>query len=107
MKLANKKAIVTGGTRGIGNAIVRELAGNGCSVVFTYFSSDDTARLLENELTSDNVKVLGFKADAASFAAAQETVNYAIQNIGGLDILEANSLAFDFVSPIIPALDAT
>ncbi|MEW5844280.1 MAG: 3-oxoacyl-[acyl-carrier-protein] reductase [Bacteroidota bacterium] len=91
MKLANKKAIVTGGTRGIGNAIVRELAGNGCSVVFTYFSSDDTARLLENELTSDNVKVLGFKADAASFAAAQETVNYAIQNIGGLDILINNA----------------
>lgn len=91
MKLQNKKAIVTGGTRGIGKAIVHELADNGCSVVFTYFSSDEAAHLLESELSNENVKVLGFKADAASFAAAQETVNYAVQNIGGVDILVNNA----------------
>ncbi len=91
MKLSNKKAIVTGGTRGIGKAIVQELAKSGCNVVFTYFSSDDAARSLELELTNDSVKVLGFKADASSFTAAQETVNYAVQNIGGLDILINNA----------------
>jgi len=91
LKLQNKKAIVTGGTRGIGKAIVSELADNGCSVVFTYFSSDEAARLLESELSNENVKVLGFKADAASFSAAQETINYAVQNIGGVDILVNNA----------------
>lgn len=91
MKLENKRAIVTGGTRGIGKAIVQELARNGCNVVFTYFSSEEAAKLLEQELTHDSVKVLGFKADAASFTAAQETVNYAVQNIGGLDILVNNA----------------
>ncbi|MEW6702896.1 MAG: SDR family NAD(P)-dependent oxidoreductase, partial [Bacteroidota bacterium] len=53
MKLLNKRAIVTGGTRGIGRAIVKELVLNGCNVVFTYFSSEESARSLENELTSD------------------------------------------------------
>ena len=91
MKLASKKAIVTGGTRGIGKSIVCELAKNGCNVVFTYFSSDEAARLLENELTCENVKVLGFKADASSFSAAQETINYTLQSLGGLDILVNNA----------------
>ena len=39
----NKKALVTGGTRGIGKAIVLDLAANGCDVVFTYHSSDEAA----------------------------------------------------------------
>jgi 3-oxoacyl-[acyl-carrier protein] reductase len=91
LKLQNKRAIVTGGTRGIGRAIVKELAANGCSVVFTYHSSDETARALENELTDENIKVFGFKADASSFAAADETVKFAIAKLGGLDILVNNA----------------
>jgi 3-oxoacyl-[acyl-carrier protein] reductase len=91
LKLQNKRAIVTGGTRGIGRAIVKELAVNGCSVVFTYHSSDETARVLENELTDENIKVFGFKADASSFAAADETVKFAIAKLGGLDILVNNA----------------
>ncbi len=91
MKLQNKKAIVTGGTRGIGKAIVNELAEQGCSVVFTYFSSDETARKIEAELTTENVKVFGFKADASSFSAAQETINFALEKLGGIDILVNNA----------------
>ena len=91
MKLLNKRAIVTGGTRGIGRAIVKELALNGCNVVFTYFSSDETARALENELNNDSVKVFGFKADASSFSAAEETVKFAIEKLGGVDILINNA----------------
>ncbi len=41
MRLENKKALVTGGTRGIGKAIVIELANNGCDVVFTVISGDE------------------------------------------------------------------
>ncbi|MHB8905502.1 MAG: 3-oxoacyl-[acyl-carrier-protein] reductase [Melioribacteraceae bacterium] len=91
MKLLNKRAIVTGGTRGIGKAIVKELVQNGCNVVFTYFSSDESARSLENELSNESVKVFGFKADASSFAAADETVKFAIEKLGGVDILVNNA----------------
>jgi len=89
--LQNKRAIVTGGTRGIGRAIVKELVSNGCSVVFTYHSSDESARSLESELTDDNIKIFGFKADASSFTAADETVKFAIDKLGGLDILVNNA----------------
>lgn len=91
MKLLNKRAIVTGGTRGIGKAIVKELVNNGCNVVFTYFSSDESARSLEKELSNDSVKVFGFKADASSFAAADETVKFTIEKLGGVDILVNNA----------------
>jgi 3-oxoacyl-[acyl-carrier protein] reductase len=91
LKLQNKKAIVTGGTRGIGKAIVQELAAQGCSVVFTYFSSDEAAKKIEAELSTENVKIFGFKADASSFSAAQETVKYALEKLGGLDILVNNA----------------
>ncbi len=91
MKLQNKKAIVTGGTRGIGKAIVKELAEQGCSVVFTYFSSDETAKKVEAEFSSGDVKVFGFKADASSFNAAKEAVNFALEKLGGVDILVNNA----------------
>ncbi|MEW6195892.1 MAG: 3-oxoacyl-[acyl-carrier-protein] reductase [Bacteroidota bacterium] len=91
MKLQNKKALVTGGTRGIGKAIVYELAKEGCSVVFTYFSSDETAKKIESELSNDDRKVLGFKADASSFSSAQETINFTLEKLGGIDILVNNA----------------
>jgi len=91
LKLQNKKAVITGGTRGIGKAIVRELVSQGCNVVFTYFSSDETARKIEEELSKEDVKVFGFKADASSFTSAQETINFALEKLGGLDILVNNA----------------
>lgn len=91
MRLQNKRAIVTGGTRGIGQAIVKELALNGCNVVFTYFSSEEKAHALEKELTNNSVKVFGFKADAASFTEAQATVNFTLEKLGGVDILINNA----------------
>ncbi|MGK9475982.1 3-oxoacyl-[acyl-carrier-protein] reductase [Melioribacter sp. OK-6-Me] len=89
MKLKGKRAIVTGGTRGIGRAIVKELVKEGCSVVFTYHSSDDAARQLENEL--GNQKVYGIKADATSFEDAEKTVKFAVEKLGGIDILVNNA----------------
>lgn len=91
MNLNGKRAIVTGGTRGIGRAIVKELASLGCSVVFTYHSSDEAAKELECEASAENVKVLAYKADAASFSEAEKCVQFAVQNLGGLDILVNNA----------------
>lgn len=94
MKLENKKAIVTGGSRGIGKAIVLELASQGCDVIFTDIAFGDktpeeTAAEFLSEL-KNNVKIFAFKADASVFEDAQKTIDFAIEKIGGLDILVNN-----------------
>lgn len=97
MNLLNKKVIVTGGTRGIGKAIVTELAngtyGNSfiSDVAFVYNSSDDQAQLLVDELSKGTSKIFAFKADVSSYQKAQETVESAIEKLGGLDILINNA----------------
>ena len=91
MKLKDKRAIVTGGSRGIGKAIVYELASNGCNVVFTYHSSSEAAKKVEEEAGKFGVKILGVQADAASFSEAEKTVNFTLEKLGGLDILVNNA----------------
>ena len=90
-KLENKKAIVTGGTRGIGKAIVLEFAAQGCDVVFTYNSSVEAAKEIEAKSSEFGVKLLGFQADAANFGSAEKTIKFALENLGGLDILVNNA----------------
>ena len=89
--LQGKRALVTGGSRGIGKAIADELARAGCSVVFTYQSSDEAARAIEESHAADGRKVLWFKADAASFEDAQKAVDFTVQNLGGCDFLVNNA----------------
>ena len=91
MKLQSKRAIVTGGTRGIGRAIVDELAKEGCGVVFTYHSSDELAKEIEKSHESSEGNVFGFKADASKAGDAEETVKFALEKFGGLDILVNNA----------------
>jgi 3-oxoacyl-[acyl-carrier protein] reductase len=91
MNLANKNAIVTGGTRGIGKAIVVELASLGCNVVFTYRSSLEAAKEIESLSSKFNVKVLSLKADASKYEEAEKTINYTLENFSALDILVNNA----------------
>ena len=91
MKLKGKKAIVTGGSRGIGKAIVLELAASGCDVVFTYHSSIESAKEVESKASEYGVKILGFQADVSKFAEAEKTINFTLEKIGGLDILVNNA----------------
>jgi 3-oxoacyl-[acyl-carrier protein] reductase len=91
MLLKDKRAIVTGGSRGIGKAIVLDFAKNGCSVVFTYANSVEAAKELEGESEKYGVKILGIKADASLFSEAEKTVKFALENLGGLDILVNNA----------------
>lgn len=91
MDLKGKRAIVTGGTRGIGRAIVVELAMKGCDVIFTYRKSSNESKDLEKECKSYNTKVFGFQADAASFKDAEKTIKFAIDKIGGVDFLINNA----------------
>lgn len=93
----NKRAIVTGGTRGIGRAIVKELAAKSCcgvlfsDVAFIYNSCDECADELQKEINNPATKIFGFKADATSFEQAEATVNEAIEKLGGVDILINNA----------------
>ncbi len=94
MRLNEKKAIVTGGSRGIGKAIVIKLASEGCNVVFTDInfgdkSPEEVAAEIKSEAGTE-VNVFGFKANAALFEDAQATVEFANKQLGGVDILVNN-----------------
>ena len=99
MNLENKRALVTGGSRGIGRAIVLELAKNGCDVVFTSYSPDDAGSKCDSEACLEveaAVAALGrksfsIKADASAMADTEKTVAYALEKLGGLDILVNNA----------------
>ncbi len=91
MKLKDQRAIVTGGTRGIGKGIVMKLASLGCNVVFTYSSSVDAAKAVVEEASKFGVKILSLQADASKYDEAEKTIKFTLENLGGLDILVNNA----------------
>jgi 3-oxoacyl-[acyl-carrier protein] reductase len=84
MRLAGKTAVVTGGSRGIGRAIVRRLAGDGARVVFSYRQGRAAAEELAREI-GDAVAVHADQEDPSSLDALFEPVT------DGLDILVNNA----------------
>lgn len=89
--LQDKTALVTGASRGIGSGIAMAMAEAGANVAFTYRSSEEKAKELEDALSKYGVKAKGYKSDAADFAAAEELVNSVIEEFGSLDILVNNA----------------
>jgi len=89
--LENKIAIVTGGSRGIGEAIVLKLAENGANVAFTYLSSDEKAKTLEEKLQFFGVKAKAYKSNAADFSECEKMVNDVVKEFGTIDILVNNA----------------
>lgn len=92
-----KRAIVTGGSRGIGRAIIKELAMQSCSsilftdIAFGNLSSVECADEIQREIGLSDVKIYAFKADASSFNEAQAAVDEAVKVLGGVDILVNNA----------------
>ena len=86
-----KSAIVTGGTRGIGKAIVKELASRGCNVAFNYSKSAEEAEALKTEIESMGVKALAAQCDVADTAAAAEFVGKVKDEFGTIDFLVNNA----------------
>ena len=91
MLLKNKTALVTGGTRGIGYAIVKKFAEQGCNVAFTYLSSEEKAKQFETELNAMGIKARAFKSDAGSYAESEKLVEEVVKEFGTIDILVNNA----------------
>ncbi len=91
LSLEGKKAIVTGGSLGIGAAIARELARQGADVAINYRKHDAEARQVVADIESMGRRGLAVQADVASFADAEQMVAQVRETLGGLDILVNNA----------------
>ncbi|MGR9202445.1 SDR family NAD(P)-dependent oxidoreductase [Rhizobium leguminosarum] len=90
-ELAGKRALVTGGSRGIGAAIALALADKGADVAITYERSADRAAEVVRAIERKGRKALAIQADSADPAAVKRSVDEAAQALGGLDILVNNA----------------
>lgn len=89
--LKGKTAIITGATRGIGKGIAEVFAQNGCNIAFTYASSVEKAKILEEELNKTGIKAKGYQSDASDYEAAQKLVNDVLEEFGQIDVVINNA----------------
>jgi len=89
--LADQSVLITGGTRGIGRALVDAFAQTGARVAFTYRSSADTADAIVDELAAEGVEALALQGDVADFDSAQDTVSAVTDAWGALDVMVNNA----------------
>src|SRR5204862_3722653 len=90
--LKGKKAIVTGGTRGIGHAIASLLAAEGCDIAICARHRDSVDQTVEG-LARSGVKATGGAVDVADLPALRSWIGEAADALGGLDIFVANVIA--------------
>jgi 3-oxoacyl-[acyl-carrier protein] reductase len=90
-RLENKRALVTGGSRGIGAAIVKRLAQEGAHIALTYVSKPDQANEIVRAVQALGVKALAIQADSADAEAVIAAVEQTVQELGGIDILVNNA----------------
>eukprot|EP00698_Gefionella_okellyi_P023921 TRINITY_DN82_c0_g1_i1.p1 TRINITY_DN82_c0_g1~~TRINITY_DN82_c0_g1_i1.p1 ORF type:complete len:253 (-),score=60.30 TRINITY_DN82_c0_g1_i1:76-834(-) len=89
--LTGKVALVTGGSRGIGQAIALALAAAGANVAISYVASADKAQLVVSEIEKIGVRAAAFQADQADATQVTDLVNRVASHFGGLDILVNNA----------------
>ena len=89
--LEGKIAIVTGASRGIGEAIALKLAAHGAHIAFTYLSSEEKAKALEDRLKGLGVKAKAYRSNAGDFAESEAFVNDVVKAFGTVDICVNNA----------------
>lgn len=89
--LEDKVVLITGASRGIGKSIAQHLAKQGANIAFTYLSSVEKGKALEEELSADGTIVKGYQSDASDFKAADELVTNVVADFGKIDILINNA----------------
>jgi 3-oxoacyl-[acyl-carrier protein] reductase len=91
LALSGRRALVTGGTKGIGRAVVSELLAEGVAVAFCARNSDEVKATEEELLATGDVTVAGWVTDVTDPAAVDHFVTAAADKLGGVDILVNNA----------------
>src|SRR5436189_4436494 len=91
LTLQNQRALVTGGSRGIGAAIVKRLAREGAHVALTYVSKPDQANETAKVVRALGVKAVVIQADSADPRAVVAAIERTVSELGGIDILVNNA----------------
>ena len=86
-----KTVIVTGGSRGIGAAIVEELASNNYNIVLNYNNSEQSAKQIQNELQENGINIEIFKADVSKRDEDKELIDFTIKKYNNIDVLINNA----------------
>ncbi|MEM6988555.1 MAG: SDR family NAD(P)-dependent oxidoreductase, partial [Pseudomonadota bacterium] len=103
--LEGKIALVTGGSRGIGAAIVKRLASEGALVTLTYVGSDADAQGVVREVSADGGNAIAIRADATANGDSERAVADVVARHGGIDILISNA-GINISKPIDALSDA-
>jgi len=98
-KLANKVAVVTGASKGIGAAIAKALAAEGAAVVVNYASSKAGADAVVRSITGAGGKAIAVHGDVSKPNQAQGLIEAAVKQFGRLDVLVNNSGVYE-MAPI-------
>lgn len=91
MRLAGKKAIVTGSSRGVGAAVALAYGREGADVVVNYTSSEGPAADVVKQIQGMGQKAVAVKADVGTEAGTQALVDAAVNDLGGVDIVVNNA----------------
>ncbi len=103
-RLDGQVALVTGGSKGLGEAMARALAGAGADVVITSRHLDEAEHVADTISGDSGRRVLAIQADAGNRAEADASVEGTIQQLGKLDIL-VNNAGINLRKPIVEMED--
>lgn len=99
-----KTVIVTGGSRGIGAEIVKELARNGYNVVMNYNQSEEKAKEIQTQLQKENIIIEIFKADVSKREEVKKLVQFTLEKFETIDVL-VNNAGIDQIKPFMNITD--